>query len=176
MAGPVSDRLVLLMTFLLTVFVDLTVAVEVGLVLAAFLFMKNMAELTQVKAVREELSDGNSESVRELTIPPDVAIFSIHGAFFFAAVHKLMEIERIVANAPRALVLDLTDVLHMDSSALHVLDRIRKECVSRKVRLILVGLHAQPLETLRESHHLALFGEKNLTPNLKSAMALLRAA
>ena len=176
MSGPMSDRLVLLATFFLTVFVDLTVAVEVGLVLAAFLFMKNMAELTQVKEIRDDLTDSTGEHVRELSIPADVAIFSIHGAFFFAAVHKLMEIERILTKEPRALVIEMTGVLHMDSSGLHVLDRIKKECNSRKIRLVLAGIHAQPLMVLQGADHLEFFGEQNFAPNLKSALALLKAA
>lgn len=176
MSGPMSDRLVLLTTFLLTVFVDLTVAVEVGLVLAAFLFMRTMAELTHVKEIAEDLSDGKAEHLREVKIPADVQVFSIHGAFFFAAAHKILEVERNLTKAPRALILDLTAVLHMDSSGLHVLERIRKECVTRRIRLVIAGLHAQPLITLQDSDQFAQFEEKNLTPDLKSALHALKTA
>jgi len=176
MSGPASDRWVLLVTFLLTVFVDLTTAVEVGMVLAAFLFMKNMADLTQVKAVRQEMADGNGEHLRESSVPSDVAIFSIHGAFFFAAVHKLMEVERIIAQAPRALVIDMSDVVHMDSSGLHVLARIRKDCASRGIRLLLAGIRAQPLHVLEQADQIEVFGQENITENVKAALRTLLAA
>jgi SulP family sulfate permease len=176
MTGPASDRWVLMATFLLTVFVDLTVAVEVGMVLAAFLFMKNMADLTQVKAVRQEIADGNGEHLRENQIPSDVAIFSIQGAFFFAAVHKLMEVERIVAKAPRALVIDMTDVVHMDSSGLHVLNRIRKDCLSRGVRLLLAGIRSQPLTALEQADQVSLYGQQNIKESLQAALKTLQAA
>jgi SulP family sulfate permease len=176
MSGPASDRWVLIATFMLTVFIDLTVAVEVGMVLAAFLFMKNMADLTQVKAIRQEISDGNGEHLRESVVPRDVVIFSIHGAFFFAAVHKLIEVERIIAKAPRALVIDMTDVLHMDSSGLHVLNRIRRDCESRHIRLLLAGIHAQPLLVLEQADQIEIFGQQNIKESLKAALQTLQAA
>ncbi len=142
LSGPGSDKIVLLTTFFLTVFVDLIVAVEVGMVMASFLFMKNMAELTQVKAISKELgNEEGTDSTRQLRIPPNVEIFSIRGAFFFAAVHKLMEVDRVIAKAPKALVLDMEEVLHIDASGLHVLEQIHKECLGRGIRFILSGLH-----------------------------------
>ena len=176
MTGPASDRWVLVVTFLLTVFVDLTVAVEVGMVLAAFLFMKNMADLTQVRAVRQEIADGNGEHLRESAVPSDVAIFAIHGAFFFAAVHKLIEVERVIAQAPRALVIDMTDVVHMDSSGLHVLNRIRTDCASRGIRLLLAGIHAQPLFALEQADQMEIFGPQNIKESLQAALKTLQAA
>lgn len=176
LAGPISDRLVLLATFLLTVFVDLTVAVEVGMVMAAFLFMKNMAELTQVREIQKDIDQENGEDVRDVAVPRDVAIFSIHGAFFFAAVHKLLEVERTIAKTPRALILDMTDVLHMDSSGLHVLMRIHKECEARRIRLILAGVHAQPLMVLEQAEQVTAFGLKNLCANLQDALREVKVA
>lgn len=176
LSGPISDRIVLLVTFFLTVFVDLTVAVEAGMIMAAFLFMKNMAELTQVKEVQREIDQENGEDLRDAAVPPDVAIFSIHGAFFFAAVHKLMEVERTIAKTPRALVLDMTDVLHMDSSGLHVLMRMHKECHARHIRLVLAGIHAQPLMVLEQAGQMDTFGQNNIRANLREALREVKAA
>jgi SulP family sulfate permease len=176
LSGPTSDRMVLLTTFLLTVFVDLTVAVEVGMVLAAFLFMKNMAELTQVRDLQQEMNGEISEHLRDLSVPSDIAIFSIRGAFFFAAAYKLMEIERSLVKTPRAIVLDMTGVLHMDSSGLHVLDRIRKECGSRRIRLVLAGIHEQPLKVLKQAGQLDVFGAGNLRADLRDALRELKVA
>jgi SulP family sulfate permease len=171
LSGPGSDKVVLLTTFLLTVFVDLVVAVEVGMVMASFLFMKNMADLTQVKAVTKELESGEGlDTTRQLRIPPNVEIFSIRGAFFFAAVHKLMEVDRIMAKAPKALILDMREVLHIDASGLHVLEQIHKECRRRNIRFILAGIHSQPHMVLKQANKISLFGENNIQPTVQTAL------
>lgn len=172
MSGPGSDKIVLLTTFLLTVFIDLVVAVEIGMVLAAFLFMKNMAELTQVRALTNELANGEGKDLtRDLAVPPGIEVFSIHGAFFFAAVHKLMEVDRIITKKPKALVLDMEDVLHIDGSGLHVLKQIHKECTAAGIRFVLSGLHAQPYTVLERANKIKAIGAANLKPDLKTALS-----
>lgn len=172
LSGPGSDKIVLLATFLLTVFVDLVVAVEVGMVLAAFLFMKNMAEITQVKALGQQIGNGEAgDPTRQLVVPPNVEVFSIRGAFFFAAVHKLMELDRVVARAPRALVIDMEDVLHMDASGLHVLDQIHRECRSRGIRFIVSGIHSQPYAVVDQADKIEVWGRQNIQPNLTATLA-----
>lgn len=170
-SGPGADKIVLVATLLLTVFVDLVVAVEVGIVLAAFLFMKNMAELTQVKAFRKELGNNEGADHPRARVPDGVEVFSIHGAFFFAAVHKVMELFRIMHQAPRALILDMKDVLHMDASGLRMLEQISRECRSRKIRLIISGIHAQPYMILENSGQIPSFGQSNIQPSLAAAFA-----
>lgn len=170
--GPGTDKIVLVATLLLTVFVDLVVAVEVGMVLSAFLFMKNMAELTEVRAVGREL--GNHEGgdkLRSLKIPAGVEVFSIHGAFFFAAVHKLMELFRVIEQPPKALVLDMKEVLHIDASGMRVIDQIQNECRRRKIRLVLSGIHAQPYMVLDNAEKIPSFGEGNIVATLAEAFA-----
>ncbi|MCG3204658.1 MAG: C4-dicarboxylic acid transporter DauA [Elusimicrobia bacterium] len=171
LSGTGSDKLVLLATFFLTVFVDLVVAVEVGMVLAAFLFMKNMAELTEVKAFTKEMApEGGEDLVQDFTAPPGVEVFSIRGAFFFAAVHKMMEVDRIVAKTPHALVLDMGDVIHMDMSGLHVLERLHQQCRARKIRFILSGLHSQPYQTILKANKVDMFGKEHIKRDLKTAL------
>jgi SulP family sulfate permease len=172
MTGPASDKVVLATTFLLTVFVDLTVAVQVGMVLSAFLFIKSMAELTQVKALTSEVANGEGEDgPRKLSIPPGVEIFSIRGAFFFAAVHKLMEVDRILAKKPVVLILDMTDVLHVDASGLRVLAQIHNECKSRGIRFVLAGVHAQPHIIMDKANLMGTIGQENLKETLSAALA-----
>jgi sulfate permease, SulP family len=142
--------------------------------LAAFLFMKNMAELTQVRALRKEMESGEDKGSRRLAIPRDVEVFSIRGAFFFAAVHKLMEIGRTVTGRPRALILDMEDVLHMDASGLHVLKQIHRQCRSRGIRFVLAGVHSQPRSALDQSGKTAAIGEDNIKPDLRTALAELQ--
>jgi SulP family sulfate permease len=175
MSGPRSDRLVLLATFLLTVFVNLTVAVPVGIILAALLFMRHMAELSEVKALTHEI--GNNESGIDISrigfIPSDIEVFVIRGAFFFAVVHKLMELDRMMAKKPRALILDMSDVSHMDASGLHTLRQVFKECRSRGIRFMIAGMHAQPLTILIAAKQPAEMGETNLKDSVDLAIASL---
>lgn len=175
MKGPLSDKVVLLTTFLLTVFIDLTVAIQVGMVLSAFLFMKNMAELTKVKAFTAEGENGDAgDNLRKISIPAGVEVFSIRGAFFFAAVHKLMEVDRIIAKKPRALVLDMTDVLHMDASGLKVFQQISDECRSGGIRFIVAGVHAQPFLALDKADQIKRLGLENVKGSLAAALSDLK--
>jgi sulfate permease, SulP family len=168
--GPGSDVAVLLTTFLLTVLVDLTVAVGVGLVLASFLFMRNMAELTQVRALTHE---GDGGLLSELTIPKGVEVYAINGSFFFGAANKLMEVERSFFKKPRALVLEMRGVPHLDSSGMKVLEQIHQQCRQRGTRLILVGVQAQPLRTMKMGNKYEAFGEDNFKDDLKEAFTEL---
>jgi len=176
MTGPWGDRFVLLTTFLLTVFVDLSVAVQVGIVLAALLFMREMAELTEVKMLTQEIGRDKSgkERPRAEILPPQVEVFTIRGAFFFGVVHKLMEVNRIMAKKPRALILDMTDVIHMDASGLHVLEQIQRECHTREIRFLLAGIHAQPLNVLMDAHLIRAIGEVNLHGSLAEAVQVFK--
>jgi len=172
LSGPGSDLAVLLTTFALTVLVDLTVAVEVGIVLAALLFMKQMADLTHVTPVESE--NGKGDTLRRVPIPPGVQVFTIRGSFFFGAAQKIMEVGRIVSKAPKALILDMAGVLHMDASGLHVLEKIQRECTARGTRLILAGAHSQPLLVLTEAGQVERFGEENFKGTLEAALAEFR--
>jgi SulP family sulfate permease len=175
---PWSDIVVLVTTFLLTVFVDLTVAVEVGMVLAAFLFMRHMAEITQVRNLTRATGKlpETEEGPRPEHLPPGVEVFTMHGTFFFGAAHKLLETLRIVARAPRALILEMTDVLLMDASGLRVLQQTQDECRRRGSRMILVGIHAQPLTVLERANLIESLGRRNLHATLADALRDLESA
>jgi SulP family sulfate permease len=165
--GTRSDVAVLLTTFLLTVLVDLTVAVGVGLVLASFLFMRKMAELTEVRTLTRER---DAELLSGLTVPEDVEIYSINGSFFFGAANKVMEVESSFFKTPRALILEMTGVLHMDTSGLRVLEQIHKQCRHHGTRLILVGIHAQPMMVLQKADKYEEFGGENFKGDLAEAL------
>ncbi len=166
LSGTRSDLAVLLVTFFLTVLMDLTVAVSVGLILAAFLFMHKMAELTQVKALTYE---GTGELGEGLQIPEGVEVYSIHGSFFFGAANKLLQVESSFFKKPKALVLEMKGVLHLDTSGLKILEQIRLRCRKQGVRLVLVGIHSQPLMVLQYSNQYQEFGEENFRSDLASA-------
>lgn len=169
---PRGDVAVMLITFILTVLIDLTVAVEVGMVLAAFLFMSKMADLTQVRNMKKDMQDPeNGEGdippeLRNLQVPNEIEIYSIHGSFSFGAANQLLELIRITAKPPKVLVLEMSDVLYMDATGLHVLDEMRKQCVNAGIRFIISGIHMQPLTVLERSGKFQEFGENNLKENL----------
>jgi len=126
LTAPKSDVVVLLATFILTVIVDLTVAIEVGMVLAAFLFMRRMAEVTNISIVTRELADADGEeeadpnAVRDRSVPNGVEVFEINGPFFFGAAEQFKDTLNQVARKPKVLIIRLRDVPAIDATGLHV--------------------------------------------------------
>jgi len=177
LTAPKSDVAILLTTFSLTVLVDLTVAIEVGMVLAAFLFMRRMAEVTNVSIVTRELADGeeNDEdddpnSVRRREIPPGVEVFEISGPFFFGAAEQFKDTLGQVAKKPKVLIIRMRDVPAIDSTGLHALHELARRCKHDGTLLLLADVHAQPMFALVRSDMLAELGEENLFGNLDSAL------
>ena len=176
LTAPRSDVVVLLTTFALTVLVDLTVAIGVGMVLAAFLFMRRMAEVTNVSIVTRELADGRDEedddpnSVRRRAIPPGVEVFEINGPFFFGAAEQFKDTLGQIAKNPKVLIIRLRDVPAIDSTGLHALHELARRCKHDGTLLLLSDVHAQPMFALVRSDMLAELGEENLFGNLDSAL------
>ncbi len=173
LTGPVTDIAVLLTTFLLTVFVDLTVAVGVGMVLAAFLFMKNVSAVSEVRALTADANGGDKSRTAP---PPGVEVYSINGSFFFGAAEKLMEVEQSLFKAPKALVLDMAGVFYMDATGLKTIRDIRQRCQSRGTRLMLAAVQPQPLAVLQRAKKVEKIGRKNFKANLAKALEELKPA
>jgi SulP family sulfate permease len=176
LTAPKSDVAVLLTTFSLTVLVDLTVAIEVGMVLAAFLFMRRMAEVTNVSIVTRELADGDDDeeddpnSVRRREVPRDVEVFEINGPFFFGAAEQFKDTLGQVAKKPRVLIIRMRDVPAIDSTGLHALHELARSCKHDGTLLLLADVHAQPMFALVRSDMLVELGEENLFGNLDDAL------
>ncbi len=173
LSGTRSDILVLLVTFSLTVFVDLTVAVGVGLGLATLLFMRKMAELSEVRALGHHQE---KERLPPPEIPPGVEVYSINGSFFFGAAGKLLEVDRAIFKAPKVLILDMSAVFHMDTTGLKILRDIRQQCQKRGTRLLLAGIHSQPLALLQKAKKVDKIGKENFKPSLVRALKELKIA
>jgi sulfate permease, SulP family len=167
LSGTKTDVLVLLTTFLLTVFVDLTVGVGAGLGLAALLFVWKIAQLSEVKALAHE---SKTETLDKLFIPPGVEVYSISGSFFFGAAGKLLEVDRALFKASKVLILDMSAVFHMDTSGLKTIRDIRQQCEKRGTRLILAGIQAQPLEVLQKAKKIDKIGKDNFKLSLTEAL------
>ncbi len=178
--SPKSDVAVLLSTFLLTVLVDLTVAIEVGMVLAAFLFMRRMAEVTNVSAVTRELDDpsGNADAdattLRRRSVPDGVEIYEINGPFFFGAAETFKDTLARVAGKPRVLIIRMRAVPAMDATGIHALRDVVLRSRRDGTLVLLSEVHMQPLVALSRSAALSDIGEANLFGDLELALARAR--
>ena len=174
LTAPRSDVVVLLTTFALTVLVDLTVAIEVGMVLAVFLFMRRMAEVTNVSIVTRELAESDDDddpnSIRRRKIPPDVEVFEINGPLFFGAAEQFKDTLGQIAKNPKVLIIRMRDVPAIDSTGLHALHELARRCKHDGTRLLLSDVHAQPMFALVRSDMLAELGEENLFGNIDDAL------
>jgi sulfate permease, SulP family len=179
--APRSDLVVLLTTFLLTVLVDLTVAVEVGLVLAAFLFMRRMAEVTNVSAITREFDESGDDderdpnSLRRRSVPAGVEVYEINGPFFFGAAEKFKETMTQLRGRPAVLILRLRNVPAMDSTGLHALRDVVTRFRRQGTRVILSDVHAQPMVALQRSALADELSEEDLAGNIDDALNVARA-
>lgn len=179
--APKSDLVVMLSTFALTIIIDLTVAIQVGMVLAAFLFMRRMAEVTNISMVTRELEDNGDpyttdpNAARRRSIPEGVEVYEINGPFFFGAAEKFKTALSQVAKRPRVLIIRMRYVLSIDSTAMVALrDLVRR---SRKdgILVLFSDVHAQPLMAMGRSDLLDELGEDHLFGNIDDALNCARA-
>jgi SulP family sulfate permease len=176
LTAPKSDVAVLLTTFLLTVVVDLTVAIEVGMVLAAFLFMRRMAEVTNVNMVTRELADGEEEheddpnSIGRRAVPAGVDVFEISGPFFFGAAEQFKDTLNQIAKKPKVIIIRMRDVPAIDSTGLHILHELSRRYRGEGTLLLLSDVHAQPMFAIARHDMLEDFGAENLYGNIDDAL------
>jgi SulP family sulfate permease len=176
LTAPRSDVIVLVITFVLTVLVDLTVAIEIGMLMAAFLFMKRMSEVTNVTAITRELEDEGDQyatdpnGVRHRVVPDGVEVYEVNGPFFFGAAETFKDTLGQIARKPKVLIIRMRNVPAIDSTGLHAL----KDVVHRTRRdgtlVLLSDVHTQPLVALGRSAVLDEVGEENLFGNLDDAL------
>jgi SulP family sulfate permease len=178
--SPKSDVAVLLTTFLLTVLVDLTVAIEVGMVLAAFLFIRRMASVTNVNLITSEIreglasDDGTEELMDRKSVPHGVEVYEINGPFFFGAAQSFKDAVSQVAGHPKVLILRMRNVPAMDSSGAHALLDVIRRARKEGTVVVLSGLHAQPLAVLTDSDAIAEIGSGNIAVTIDLALARAR--
>lgn len=174
--APKSDVAVLLTTFLLTVLVDLTVAIEVGMVLAAFLFMRRMAEVTNISVLTHELTDPvddferDPNAVRNRAIPAGVQVYEITGPFFFGAAEMFKDRVGRIAGKPTVLIIRMRHVPAVDSTGLHALRDLVHRSRGEGTLVILSDVHAQPVVALERSGLYDELGEQNIHGNIDDAL------
>ena len=178
--SPKSDVAVMLATFLLTVLIDLTVAVQVGVVLAAFLFLQRMASVTHVEVLTAEIEGDPEEtidtgrSIDRRVVPPGVQVFEVHGSLFFAAIDRFKDSLRSIKTRPRVLIIRMRDVPSIDASGLQSLDDLLKQTRREGATILLTGLHAQTLEAIERSGLLDRLGRENSHASLDEALERAR--
>jgi SulP family sulfate permease len=174
--APKSDVAVLLATFLLTVLVDLTVAIEVGMVLAAFLFMRRMAEVTNISVLTHEFVDPEDDfehdpnAVRRRSIPEGVQVYEITGPFFFGAAETFKDRVGRIAGKPKVLIIRMRHVPAIDSTGLHALRELIHRSRREGILVILSDVHAQPIVALERSGLYDELGEENIHGNIDDAL------
>lgn len=173
--APRSDAAVLLVTFSLTAFVDLTVALGVGMVLASFLFMRKMAELTQVRAVTEVFADDDDEEMGGVDlaglVPDGVEVYEIDGPFFFGAAETFKQTIAALARPPKVLVLRMRRVGLLDGTGLALLRDLATKGRRGGSTLVLSGVQPQPREAMRDAGLLDVLGIDNVAPDIELALA-----
>lgn len=172
---PRSDDAVFLATFLLTVVFGLTLAIEVGMILAAMLFIRRVSDTTQVMLVDRKLeTDLSKYSLEGKDIPEGVMVFRIFGVLMFGAADKLEGILAEMGEAPKIAILRMRTVLAMDSTALGILENLYEKLRARGVTIMITGAHSQPLHMMEKSGFLEKMGEGNVVENIDIALEKAR--
>ncbi len=172
---PRSDAVVFLSTFVLTVVVDLTVAVEVGMILAAMLFIKRIADSTQITKVDEASeTEGDRHSLVGKPVPEAVQIFRIFGSFSFGVADRLETALMGGGQEPKIIIIRMRKVLYMDATGLNALEGLYEKLCKRRQHLILVGPHAQPRATMERAGFIARVGADNVCADIDAALARAR--
>ena len=166
--SPKSDISVLLVTFILTVVFDLVVAIEVGIVVAAILFMKRMSDVTQVEGWKYIHDEDDPDSIELRTVPDNTLVYEISGPMFFAAADKLLEIH--VSEKTECLVIRMRSVNAIDATAMHNLEQLMKKCKKYGVHMILSHVNEQPMKVMQKSGFYEIVGEENFCAHIDEAL------
>jgi len=167
--GSRSDAAVLLTTFFLTVLTDLTIAIEIGMVLAVFLFMRKMIQFSDVDVLTQQADDTNNGA--EYILPKNVELFEITGPFFFGAAYKFKDAIRLIEKKPRVIIIRMRKVPMIDATGIKTLKEIHKEFKRHGTRLILSEVHSQQvIKELKDARLLFAIGKANVTDNFEAAL------
>jgi SulP family sulfate permease len=167
--GSRSDAAVLLTTFFLTVLTDLTIAIEIGMVLAVFLFMRKMIQFSDVGILTQQVNDTNDGV--DHVLPKNVELFEITGPFFFGAVYKFKDAIRLVEKSPRVIIIRMRKVPMIDATGIKTLKEIHKEFKRRGTKLILSEVHSQQVrKELQNARLLFAIGKANVTDSFEASL------
>lgn len=166
--APKSDIVVLVTTLLLTVFFDLVVAIEFGMVLAAFLFLKRMSDIAEVRQWVDEADNENTDALDLKVVPKNTVVYEVFGSLFFGTTNDFLDIS--YEEGKNALIFRMRNVPAMDISGLDALEEIRETCQQRGMTLILSHVNPQPFRVMKKAGFLEKIGEKNICPNIDASL------
>ena len=173
MKNPKSDVTVLLITFFLTIIFDLTVAIEVGLIIACLLFMKRVSEITDVKAVTDEIneeSDMIKDNAEHLAIPDGVEVYEINGPYFFGAGNKFEEVMAAFGDRPKVRIIRMRKVPFVDSTGIHNLTNLCEMSHNEGIEVVLSGVCEKVHKQLEKARFYDILGNKNICSHINLAL------
>ena len=173
MKNPKSDVTVLLITFFLTIIFDLTVAIEVGLIIACLLFMKRVSEITDVKAVTDEIneeSDMIKDNAEHLAIPEGVEVYEINGPYFFGAGNKFEEVMAAFGDRPKVRIIRMRKVPFVDSTGIHNLTNLCEMSHNEGIEVVLSGVCEKVHKQLEKARFYDILGNKNICSHINLAL------
>ena len=175
LSSPKSDVVVLLTTFILTIVIDLTAAVQVGVVLAALLFMKRMSDVTSMGKINFDVSEKTAKNIADpdatsnKEIPEGVEVYEINGPFFFGVADMLINTLEHIGKTPKVFILRMRNVPAIDATGEHALENFYNTCKKAGTQLVLSGVNPAPYATLKKMHFIEMIGEENITNHIDNS-------
>ncbi len=176
--SPRGDIAVLLATFLLTVFIELTVAIQVGILLAAFLFLQKMSKEAHVDVITNTLDEDEefrSRDMSKIDIPKGVEVFEVYGSLFFGAVSQFKESIRIVSTKPKVIILRMRQVPIIDASGIHILEELAKEAHASGAIIVFSAVSRSVYRVMRSSGFVDTIDKRNFAPDIFGALEIAKA-
>ena len=176
--NPKSDIIVLLVTFFLTVIFDLTVAIEIGILIACLLFMRRMSEVTNVSVETEEIdlsADSDlPDNIEHLTIPDRVEVYEINGPYFFGVANRFEEVMNDVGTIPSVRIIRMRKVPFIDSTGVHNLTNLCEKCLQKEIHIVLSGVNPKVMKVLTKAGFDQLIGKENICSHITIALERAR--
>ena len=166
--APKSDILVLVTTFVLTIVFDLVVAIEVGIVMAAILFMKRMSDVTEVEGWKYLDDEQDKDKISLRKVPENTLVYEMTGPLFFGAADKILSIA--IKEDTNCLVLRMRSVNAIDATAMHNFEALLDTCAEKKVQLVLSHVNEQPMQVMKKSGFYDKVGEQNFCAHIDDAL------
>lgn len=170
--GQKSDIFVFITTLIITVLIDLTVAIEVGLIIAAFFFIKKMIDLSEIEDLNNPITKGlkTDQPEENLDIPQNVFIYEIEGPLFFGTVRKFeLAIERANTHC-KILIFRMRNTLYLDAGGLKALEQCKNACDRKKIKILISGISKQPFNLLKKTNLIEKIGAENIFENINQAL------
>jgi SulP family sulfate permease len=169
--GSGSDTAILLITFLLTVLVDLTVAIEIGMILASFLFMHNIMKISSIRQLTYSSEDAKDDGVNEYSLPAEINMFEINGPLFFGAAYKFQDAMNIIGKPARVLIIRMQNVPIIDATGINILKKVCEGAQRKGTKLVLAEIsNDKVMEELKKSRLQFKIGKANIKNTLEEAI------